>query len=256
MRRVTSPRGELRRGPAWFLFLVALSTGCKGHPESSAAAATRAFPPIPSAVEWIGERAATEEPRADPVSVPHAAWVLHVGDSFVDASLKQNLVGFVHAAGTRYIVRSTTASYTTTWAYSVELDRMLASRPSLVIVTLGANEFDIPVPGQHAKPVEIIARKIARSGAACVWTSPPMWRPDTGIVQVIRDHCAPCLFFDSDAILGGLSRAERTSDHIHPNRRGGARWAEALWGWIGAHRDPARGGWGLVPFEPRAGERE
>jgi hypothetical protein len=229
---------------------LAIAAGCRSRSGAAAAPSTE----LPSASEWIGDRAPTDPPRADPVSVPRTAWVLHVGDSFVDAWLRQKLAVHLRAAGAQYVVRSKTASYTTTWAYSPVLDDMLSRRPALVIVTLGANEFDIPFAAEHAKAIELIARKIARSGAACVWTSPPMWRPDTGIVQVIHDHCAPCLFFDSDAVLGGLPRSEREPDHIHPNPHGGARWADALWGWIVSHRDPGHGPWSLVPFEQRRGQ--
>jgi lysophospholipase L1-like esterase len=238
------------RAAIWLVLSLSTGSGCEGR--SGTTVTPRAEGP--SASEWTGERAPVDPPRAGPVSVPRAAWVLHVGDSFVDASLKQNLAGHLRAAGAQYVVRSTTASYTTTWAYSPVLDDMLSRRPSLVIVTLGANEFDMPFAAAHARPIEIIARKIARSGATCIWTSPPMWKPDTGIVQVIHDHCAPCFFFDSDAVLGGLARSERRGDRIHPNPRGGARWADALWGWIASHRDPDRGPWGLVPFEDRRGQ--
>ena len=82
-----------------------------------------------------------------------------------------------------------------------------------------------------------------------------MWKADSGILQVIHDHSAPCLFFDSDAVLGGLTADERQPDRIHPNKRGGARWAEALWGWLVDHKDATRPGWALAPFEVRAGPR-
>jgi hypothetical protein len=118
-------------------------------------------------------------------------------------------------------------------------------------VTLGANEVDIPVPREHAKPVERIARAIAAAGAACVWTTPPMWKKDTGILQVIHDHCAPCLFFESDAVVGELARKERGPDGIHPNEYGGARWARGFWQWLEDHRDASRPGWVLSPFEVR-----
>jgi hypothetical protein len=78
-----------------------------------------------------------------------------------------------------------------------------------------------------------------------------MWKRDTGFLQVIHDHSAPCLFFDSDALLGSLTDDERQRDHIHPNERGGARWAEAFWDWLQAHRDRERGDWTLVPYEKR-----
>jgi len=109
----------------------------------------------------------------------------------------------------------------------------------------------MPVPAEHAAAVEQLVRKIATRGASCVWITPPMWKHDSGILQVIHDHAAPCLFFDSDAVLGGLQPDERQGDGIHPNKRGGARWTSAFWGWLQDHRDPSRPGWALLPFETR-----
>ena len=223
-------------------------------------------------VEWAGQRATAPPPtRAAFASAPNPApasaplperrgpddvqtrdaWVLHVGDSFVDASFQQNLRPRFRQSGARYISRSVVATYTTTWAYDPDFDAWLARKPALVIVTLGANEADIPVPEQHGKAIATIARKIAAAGAACVWTTPPLWRKDTGIVQVIHDHASPCLFFESDAVMGPLSLSERNPDHIHPNPKGGARWADAFWRWLESHRDRGAGPWSLRPFEPR-----
>jgi lysophospholipase L1-like esterase len=177
--------------------------------------------------------------------------VLHVGDSFVHAFLWQNLRPRFMALHTQYVVQATTATYTTTWASSPELDEWLGRRPSLVLVTLGANEVEMLVPEEHARAIESVAKKIAAAGAACVWITPPMWKHETGILGVIHDHCAPCLFFDSDAVLGGLTPDERQRDRIHPNGRGGGRWARAFWDWLSEHRDPSRGPWALDPFERR-----
>jgi hypothetical protein len=208
--------------------------------------------PAPSATEWTGERAPVAPPRGGTPAEPVPdAWVLHVGDSFVHAFLWQNLRPRFLAQGTQYVVQATTATYTTTWAASPVLDEWLSRRPALVLVTLGANEVEMPDPNLHAKAIEGIARKIASAGAACVWITPPMWKEESGILGVIREHCAPCLYFDSDAVLGGLSADERQKDRIHPNARGGGRWARAFWDWLADHRDPTRGQWALEPFERR-----
>jgi lysophospholipase L1-like esterase len=177
--------------------------------------------------------------------------VLHVGDSFVHASFQQNLGPRIRSTGSGYVVDAKTATYTTTWANDAGFDGWLAKRPALVIVTLGANETEMPDATEHAGAVERIARKIASSGAACVWVTPPMWKRDTGILGIIHDHAAPCLFFDSDAVLGGLADDERQRDHIHPNTRGGARWAGAFWSWLEEHRDTKGDGWTLEPYEVR-----
>jgi lysophospholipase L1-like esterase len=233
--------------------------------ESSAPASSRRAP-APVASDWIGVRAApvvaalvlapddgtsAASPQRGQPAGSKSAWVLHVGDSFVDASFAQNLASRFRAAGVRQVALAKTATYTTTWAYDPELDRLLARQPSLVLVTLGANEVDNAVPQLHAGAIHGLAHKIGAT-APCVWVAPPMWKADAaGWLQVIHDHCAPCLFFDSDAVLGGLGVDERRRDRVHPNERGGARWAEAFWEWLTAHRDPTRDAWTLTPFERR-----
>ena len=228
--------------------VVALLSDCSC--ESSAPASPRRHDSASTASEWLGRHEGLTRPPQPPV-VAKGTWVLHIGDSFAQASFQQNLAPRFRESGAKYVVDATTATYTTTWASDQNLRDWLARRPSLVVVTLGANEVDIPVPTMHAKPVERIARAIAASGASCVWTTPPMWKKDTGILQVIHDHCAPCVFFDSDAVVGELGPKERRPDGIHPNERGGARWAEAFWRWLGDHRDASRPGWGVLPFERR-----
>jgi hypothetical protein len=236
------------------LAVAAAVTACRTNP-LAASRDTNAGGGITTASDWTGSRAGAS---AAPPSVantlarvPRDTWVLHVGDSFVDASFQQSLRPRFRATGTTYVSNGLTATYTTTWAHSPILDQWLAKGPSLVIVTLGANEVDMPFPEEHAKAVLAIVHKIVRTGASCVWTAPPMWKPDSGILQVIRDHAAPCLFFDSDAVLGQLSPAERNPDRIHPNVKGGGRWADAFWNWLDAHRDPNRGPWSLRPYERR-----
>jgi len=241
--------------PCWtspkLLLLTSLfATSCRAAPPPARESRESAT----IAGDWAGVRAtpAGTSPHVPlAISVPRDTWVLHIGDSFVDASFQQNLRPRFREAGTAYVSRAITATYTTTWAREPELDEWLARRPSMVVVTLGANEVDVSAPQEHAKAIAAIARKIASAGASCVWTAPPLWKPDTGILQVIHDHCAPCLFFDSDAVMGALSVKERQRDRIHPNPAGGARWADAFWTWLQAHRDASHGPWGLVPFDRR-----
>jgi lysophospholipase L1-like esterase len=212
---------------------------------------------MPAASDWGGLRGnvAHRAPVAAPAfEATNGTWVLHVGDSFVNASFAQSLAPLFRVVGARQVTLAKTSTYTTDWAQDPELDDWLARRPSLVLVTLGANEVDNVTPKLHAHAIRGLARKIG-AVAPCVWVAPPLWKADgPGWLQVLHDYCAPCLFFDSDAVLGGLSDEERRHDGIHPNERGGQRWAEAFWGWLDEHRDPSRGqrsAWALVPFERR-----
>jgi len=244
-----SDSSETRLASVLAIVLAPAAYGC----ETSAPASTGPMDHSPPAArDWTGshERPPTP-PAAEAPAVPKGTWVLHIGDSFVHAWLQQNLRPRFEATGTGYVVDATTATYTTSWASDPDLEKWLARRPSLVLVTLGANEVDMPAPAEHSRPVEQLVRKIAEASVSCVWMTPPMWKKDSGILQVIHDHSTPCLFFDSDAVMGGLREDERQRDRIHPNERGGARWREALGDWLGDHRDPSRPGWALLPFELR-----
>src|SRR5262249_5473361 len=153
--------------------------------------------------------------------IPPNTAVLHIGDSFALAGFAQALRPRMKALGVRYEVKSEQASYTTTWASKMEL--LVANfQPDLVIITLGANEVSNTDPPAHAYAVRRIVKGIA--GRPCVWVAPPLWRKDTGILDVIRENSAPCRFFDTDAIVTTPIAKQR--DKIHPNAEGGATWAE------------------------------
>jgi lysophospholipase L1-like esterase len=170
----------------------------------------------------------------------------------VGGPLSRSLGPRFAAVGAHQMAVAKQSTSTWSWAGDPELEGWLARRPALVLVTLGANDVYTTAPEARAGAVHALARKVG-AVAPCVWIAPALWLNDThGWLQVIHDHCDPCLFFDTDAVLGrGLGDDERWSDHIHPNGRGGARWAEAFWGWLEDHRDRTRTGWALVPYATR-----
>ncbi|WP_437321028.1 SGNH/GDSL hydrolase family protein [Sorangium sp. So ce385] len=199
-----------------------------------------AAPPAPAALA-----AAVAPPPAAPpeFSVPPNTAVLHIGDSFALAGFAQALRPRMEAHRVRYAVKAETSSYTVTWASRMEL--LVANyQPDLVIISLGANEVENVNPPAHAGAVRRIVKAIG--GRPCVWVSPPLWRKDTGIIDVIRTNSAPCRFFDSDALVPGP--LPRKKDKIHPNEVGGARWADAFWAWLMAeHQPPGEGEGGEAP---------
>jgi lysophospholipase L1-like esterase len=129
------------------------------------------------------------------------------------------------------------------------------TQPDLVIINVGANELSNTDPPTHAKAIRRIIAGIG--DRPCVWVSPPSWKKDTGILDVIRLNSPPCRFFDSDVHV--KEPIPRQSDHIHPNKEGGRIWAEAFWKWLMSQRAPAEaaaeGGkkpnpWKLLPAPP------
>ncbi|HET9957927.1 MAG TPA: SGNH/GDSL hydrolase family protein [Polyangiaceae bacterium] len=179
------------------------------------------------------------ETGSTPPELPRAAMVLQVGDSFADA-LSKPLKARLLAEGLRTAVEVKTASYIGTWAYGADLPRFVARyKPDLILVTLGANELSIPEPEARQSAIRRLVGSI--SSHPCVWITPPRWKKDTGVLEVIRRNAAPCRFLDSDQLVGELPRGP---DKIHPTKQGSERWAELVLGWLRHERDPS----GATPF--------
>ncbi|AKT40008.1 SGNH/GDSL hydrolase family protein [Chondromyces crocatus] len=169
--------------------------------------------------------------RAPPPPIPPRTAVLHIGDSFTLAGFAQALKPRMKALGVRYEVKAEQSSYTVTWAPKMEL-LVANTQPDLVIISLGANEVANTDPPAHGPAIRRLVQSIGKR--PCVWVAPPLWRKDTGIIDVIRENSAPCRFFDSDSLVKGP--IPRQSDKIHPNEEGGALWAEAFWQWLETER--------------------
>lgn len=187
--------------------------------------------------------ALADPPAAAPKLPATAPLVLHVGDSFVDAGLRQHLGPRLAAAGSRYHAESKTGSYLATWAFGRELDDLVRARkPALVLITLGASEVNADPPESRRKAVRAIVEKAG--GRPCAWVGVPLWKgAKTGLMELVKKEAAPCRFFDSQAVAPKVTRQK---DGVHPDKAGGAIWADAFGTWLLAQRDPKRPPWGLL----------
>jgi hypothetical protein len=194
--------------------------------------------------------AADAPPKVDagpPVKPGPNGTVVHFGDSFLDAGLRQYLGPRFATDKTRYFFFGRRMSGLAQWAYSDQIrDLYYGYRPALFLVTLAANDLMFPQPDQRAFLVHRIVAEMR--GAPCVWISIPLWKSaPTGFVDMIRRSCAPCRHFDSSVVA---SKITRQPDGRHPDEKGGVIWAEAFWNWLQAERDPSRGYWALKPAPP------
>lgn len=177
---------------------------------------------------------------APPSDLPRGSLVLHVGDSFAGA-LGVPLGRRFKAMGLRSVLEFRTSSYVPEWASGTDLTGYVARyNPDLVIVTLGANEFDLQNPEQRAGAVKRLVRELG--GRPCVWITPPRWKQDTGILAVIQQNVKPCRFLDSDTVVHDL---ERKRDGIHPSDAAREVWADAVLAWL----ERERRGEGERPWE-------
>jgi len=188
------------------------------------------------------EMAETAAPPGD--ELPQGTRVLQIGDSFADA-LGKELGKLLKSAGLRTSLETKTPSYIGDWAFGPQLKHLLSSyHPDLVLITLGANELEIPSPEQRVGPVQRLVASLG--GRPCVWILPPLWKQDTGVMQVIKDNAKPCQVLDSSALVPNLPRGR---DHIHPSTEGRVRWATAVFEWLRQAREPA----GPRPWSLRGG---
>ncbi len=201
--------------------------------------------PSPAASAPAPAPVATPEPAAQPL--PKGTKVLQIGDSFA-AALGVELGKLLKEAGVRTSLEYKTASYIPNWSYEGDIPKFVSNyQPDLVLITLGANEIEIPKPEERIKPIKHLVSVLG--GRPCVWVAPPLWKPDTGLLKVIQANVAPCRYLDSNALVHDLPRGK---DKIHPSPEGRQIWAKIVFDWLAKERvGDAKYPWALRP-EPTA----
>jgi hypothetical protein len=233
-----------------FLFVAA---ACSRNPPSPDAARGPAPPaviaaPIPTTASLrlatAIEEAADAGVAAVAPPVPLAGkTVLHVGDSMVGGSqgLTKALEQRFSAEGATFVRDYKVSESIVSFDHSPKLKKLLEKhRPDIVIITLGTNDVFVPYPASMSGHVQNIVKRVG--ARECYWMGPPTWKPDTGIVGVLKDNVAPCKFFDSSNL-----KLQRGGDGIHPTDRGGADWATSFWSYFRPLAGAALPDAGLTP---------
>jgi len=240
--------------PALALSLALGAPGCARHggarqdssPSPAAPAPTLLAASIEAPVSSDAGPAPAPAPEA-PAPVAAAApvapslagkTVLLVGDSMVGGSqgLTRALQQRFEAEGAHFVRDYKVSESIVSYDKSSKLKDLVARHhPDVILLTLGANDVFVPFPAALTGNVQSIAKRMAGDGTPdCYWLGPPTWKPDTGIVQVLRDNVAPCKFFDASALT-----LQRAADGIHPTDRGGAEWAKSFWAFYRPGDPPA-----------------
>jgi len=147
-------------------------------------------------------------------------------------SLKRELT----ERGITNVLKYQEATYIPQWAgYSMGFPQLIAGhKPDLVIITLGGNEVAMPDPTERAANVKKMVKTVG--DRPCLWIAAPLWpgAPHTGILDVIRDNCAPCRFVDTNAMI----RLAVLGDKVHPTIKERRRWARFMIRWLQHNRKP------------------
>ena len=165
--------------------------------------------------------------------------MLHVGDSMADA-LGKHLKREFSALGIKNVLKAKEATYIPEWAgFKHDFGPLLANnKPDLVIITLGGNEVAMPDPSIRAPQVKKLVAKVG--DRPCLWIAAPLWprAPHSGILDVIRENCAPCIYVDTNALIRPKLKTSQ-GDPVHPTWKERGRWAKYMIKWMRHNLDPA-----------------
>jgi len=214
-------------------------------------AAVEAAPELDAAAEAAVDGATSDASApvaAAPLPLPEGTTVLHIGDSMAGA-LGVELNHALAKQNVKGVLRYQTASYIPSWAWSKQLPVYLAQyNPDLVLITLGTNEVKILDPSQR---IPVIKKLVARlGGRPCVWIAPPVWAPEKGLYQVIRDNIAPCRYMDTAVVYPDMPRLD---DKIHPTIPARRIWAKRVVDWLQRERRPTADRPWAMAAEPGSG---
>lgn len=177
----------------------------------------------------------TVTPRPIRVAVPDSTKlrVMIFGDSMLEW-LSKRLCDY--AMENNYDLSSVLwySSSTKLWAETDTLQYFLdCIKPDYILLCLGSNELFVRDLAKREKYIAKIVQQI--SDKPFVWISPPNWKPDTGINDLIIQAVGIDRYFDSRNL-----ELERASDNAHPTRTAAALWADTIASWLSssAPRNP------------------
>ncbi len=166
--------------------------------------------------------------------LPRGTRILHLGDSFAGA-LGAELSKVFVAAGIKSRLEFEQSTYIPTWAHGGKVAGLLARfKPDLVIISLGANELEIPEPEKRGPLIQRLVKSLGDT--PCVWVAPVLWQgAKRALLDVIRANVGSCVYLDSNELVKKMPRA---ADKIHPSMVARPDWATATARWLAYHRKP------------------
>ncbi|MBQ7634011.1 MAG: SGNH/GDSL hydrolase family protein [Bacteroidaceae bacterium] len=179
---------------------------------------------LPDTEARMADSLTTAEPQEKQVDTT-AQRILFFGDSMVEGLMGR--IAQRATAGSHDITSVVWySSGTRQWADTDTLQHFINEvQPTYVLVCLGANQLFVRNLHEVDKEIERIVERLG--GTPFVWISPPNWKDDTGINELIIKHVGPDRYFDSRH----LSLARR-NDHAHPTAAAAREWADTVCNWL------------------------
>ena len=176
---------------------------------------TLSIPPIPSPA-----------PIPEPVGPDTSAHrILFVGDSMVEG-LRYRLSQYAVANGHTMqcvIWYSSSSKY---WAKSDTLSYFIRKfDPTYIFLCIGANELFVRNLEEREAAVGEIIREVG--DLPFIWIGPPNWKPDTGINDILLNHCGKKRYYPSLRLT-----YQRAKDGAHPTLSSYNMWADSVSAWM------------------------
>lgn len=151
--------------------------------------------------------------------------ILFFGDSMLEG-LQRRFADYAVENGHELDVVLWYSSSSQTWAQTDTLSHFLRRyNPTFVVICLGSNELfvrDLPERDRY------IGKILNRLGEIpYVWISPPNWKEDTGINNLIIKHVGSERYFDSRHL-----ELQRGRDHAHPTFAAAKTWMDSVATWM------------------------
>ncbi len=200
--------------------------------------ATVVAPPAPPVARvpeiWPDPPPVPELPPTPPdprVHIGKDTRLLVFGDSMVNTGIGAFFKRRVEKLGGNAATDSVASSSARSWNKGKRIEWLLEqSHPDVVVIVLGANEVYLPFPEATASDIRSIVQRLG--DRTCVWVGPPVWKRETGVVEVQHANSGPCTYFDTQGL-----KLTRQPDGIHPDYEGGRAWGAAVWNALFAEKD-------------------
>lgn len=155
-------------------------------------------------------------------------YILLCGDSMTE-QMRFALDEYAKKNGHKLMTCTWYSSTTVVWSESKRLTTLIKEyKPDIILFTLGSNELFLPAVAKREKNIQDIIAEADAFKIPFIWISPPNWKDDSGITQLIEKKIGKKRFFNSSYFR---ERLARISDGAHPTKAAAAIWADSIVNW-------------------------
>lgn len=180
--------------------------------------------PSPKVTALAQQKAAPPKPKQQQPDTCKQTF-LFFGDSMLEG-LTRRFDDYAGANGHTLHTVIWYSSVSEKWAKTKTLEHYINKyHPTFIVVCLCSNELFVRDLDVRDKYIATIVQKIGN--IPFVWISPPNWKDDTGINELIIKHVGKERYFDSRHLT-----LERGKDHAHPTFSAAAHWFDLVAKWM------------------------